>query len=262
MAAEEHGSLRQRAFARFYAFASASHEPALAPHKQRLLSRVRGAGAGGAPPRALEVGVGPGGAFPYYAADCAEVLALDASPSMLPRARAAAVALGLENRVRVEHGDFSELPLPDGAVDVVVCMFVLCSVPDPIAAAAEARRVLRPGGLFLFMVRRVGRQITRKAAPIAEFRISPTPEHFLSLPQEHVAADRAARPWLACAQRLACPAWAAVFCGCQITRDAAAAVRAAGFSDVEAARFEAPMPAWALPVLGLVQPMASGVAVK
>jgi SAM-dependent methyltransferase len=228
----------------------------LAPHKARLLKCVRSSGAAGAPPRALEVSVGPGGAFPFSAADCAEVLALDASPSMFARARAAAAALGLkEGQMRVEAGDFSALPLPDGAVDVVLCMFVLCSVPDPVAAGAETRRVLRPGGLFLFMVRPVVEVIDADRSAALSLTLDPPST------QEHVAADPAASPWLAHAQRLARPVWAALFQGCQITRDAAAAVRAAGFACVDAARSEAPISIWALPVLGLVQPMVSGVAV-
>jgi ubiquinone/menaquinone biosynthesis C-methylase UbiE len=42
------------------------------------------------------------------------------------------------------------VPLPDGSVDAVLSTVVLCSVRDQERAVAEAVRVLRPGGRFVF----------------------------------------------------------------------------------------------------------------
>nr|WP_281376575.1 methyltransferase domain-containing protein [Actinomycetospora corticicola] len=47
--------------------------------------------------------------------------------------------------------DGAALDLPDDAVDTVVSTFTLCTIPDLDAALREARRVLRPGGRFLFL---------------------------------------------------------------------------------------------------------------
>ncbi|WP_373696093.1 class I SAM-dependent methyltransferase [Actinomycetospora aurantiaca] len=47
--------------------------------------------------------------------------------------------------------DGASLELPDDAVDTVVSTFTLCTIPDLDAALQEARRVLRPGGEFLFL---------------------------------------------------------------------------------------------------------------
>jgi arsenite methyltransferase len=51
-----------------------------------------------------------------------------------------------ERRVRFLHGDAEVLPLPDAAVDGVLCECALCTFPDKERAATELARVLRPGG--------------------------------------------------------------------------------------------------------------------
>ena len=43
------------------------------------------------------------------------------------------------------------IPLPDGSVDAVVSTLVLCSVRDPVRVLAEVRRVLKPGGSFVYI---------------------------------------------------------------------------------------------------------------
>ena len=45
-----------------------------------------------------------------------------------------------------------QLPFPDGAFDAVVCQFGAMFFPDKAKAFAETRRVLRPGGVFIFNV--------------------------------------------------------------------------------------------------------------
>jgi len=55
-----------------------------------------------------------------------------------------------KNSLRVVHGVAEALPLDTSSADAVVCTLTLCSVLDPDAAIAEVRRVLRPGGKFLF----------------------------------------------------------------------------------------------------------------
>jgi ubiquinone/menaquinone biosynthesis C-methylase UbiE len=44
------------------------------------------------------------------------------------------------------------LPFPDGTFDLVVCQFGAMFFPNRAQAYAEARRVLRPGGAFIFNV--------------------------------------------------------------------------------------------------------------
>jgi len=50
------------------------------------------------------------------------------------------------------QADASALPFQDASYDAVVCQFGIMFVPDKSAAFREARRVLAPGGTFLFSV--------------------------------------------------------------------------------------------------------------
>jgi ubiquinone/menaquinone biosynthesis C-methylase UbiE len=42
------------------------------------------------------------------------------------------------------------LPIADASFDTVVCTYTLCTIPDPVTALREMRRVLVPGGRLLF----------------------------------------------------------------------------------------------------------------
>lgn len=98
------------------------------------------AALGSSPGSLLDVGGGTGN----YAAALAyrgwAPTVVDHSPEML----VAAAAKGL---TVVVVGDAAELPVPDASVDAVTLVSMLHHVPDPVAALAEARRVVRPGGV-------------------------------------------------------------------------------------------------------------------
>ncbi|EXG81413.1 class I SAM-dependent methyltransferase [Cryptosporangium arvum] len=53
--------------------------------------------------------------------------------------------------IQISPAAAEALPFPDGTFDTVVSTLVLCTVEDPVAAVAEVRRVLRPGGRFLVL---------------------------------------------------------------------------------------------------------------
>jgi SAM-dependent methyltransferase len=58
--------------------------------------------------------------------------------------------------LRLVRGDVAALPLRSGAADAVLLLDVLEHLPDPAAALAEARRVLRSGGALVVSVPRRG----------------------------------------------------------------------------------------------------------
>ena len=93
--------------------------------------------------RILEVGIGTGKNIPFHPRD-AQVIGVDISPKMLARAQDRKQKLRANTKLVL--GDAQRLNLPDASVDAAVASFVLCSIPDPVLAVRELRRILRPGG--------------------------------------------------------------------------------------------------------------------
>jgi SAM-dependent methyltransferase len=76
----------------------------------------------------------------------AEIVATDLNQAMLD---VAAGRIG-SDRVEFRAADAQSLSFPDASFDLVVCQFGVMFFPDRVAAYREARRVLKPGGRFLF----------------------------------------------------------------------------------------------------------------
>ena len=104
---------------------------------------VRAEVAGGARGRVLEIGCGTGANFPYYD-EAAQVTATEPDPYMLERARRRARALG--HRLELVQAVAEALPFADGTFDCALAQLVFHFVHDRVTAAAEMRRVTRPGG--------------------------------------------------------------------------------------------------------------------
>lgn len=92
--------------------------------------------------KVLEVGVGTGRNLKYYPADC-RVIGIDKSEGMLQKAREKTE--GRKN-ITLYPMDAEHLEFPDNSFDYVVITFVLCTIPDPVKALREMRRVLKPSG--------------------------------------------------------------------------------------------------------------------
>jgi SAM-dependent methyltransferase len=106
----------------------------------------------------LELGAGHGRDALFFARSGFDVHATDFSATGLDQLRAAAEAEDLAVRAMV-HDVREPLPLPDASVDGVFAHMLLCmalSTKEIHAAVAEVRRVLRPGGTFVYTVRHTG----------------------------------------------------------------------------------------------------------
>jgi len=99
--------------------------------------------------RVLEVGIGSGLNVPYYdRTRVSAVVGLDPSGAMRRRAEQRIAEAGLQ----VEFIGLSaeKIPQPAASFDSVLITYTLCSIPDPLAALAEMRRVLKPEGRLIF----------------------------------------------------------------------------------------------------------------
>ena len=141
----------------------------------------------------LEIGVGSGLNLPLYGPAVDRVFALDPSSELLRVAHKQAVDALVP--VSLLQASAEQLPFADAAFDTIVMSWTLCSIPNPVAALIEMRRVLKSGGRLLFV------------------------EHGLS-PEPGVAR------W----QRWLTPCWSHIGGGCHLDRKMDDLIGAAGFS--------------------------------
>ena len=98
--------------------------------------------------RLLEVGVGTGLALPHYKRHL-KVTGIDLSPDMLRRARERTAKAGRDNIHALLEMDATQLKFADASFDVVVALYLMTVVPDPVKAMHELARVTKPGGTVL-----------------------------------------------------------------------------------------------------------------
>ncbi|CAE8628675.1 unnamed protein product [Polarella glacialis] len=207
----------------------ADYEQVVAPRKAELFQAALG--DRGVGKRIVEVGVGrrscrTGTNFGYLRqAGASEVIAVEPNQYFVPVATAAARAAGL--RLEVKEGTMEALPFATSSVDVLVGTLVLCSVADVARALAEARRVLRPGGRYIFT--------------------------------EHVAAPQGS--WLRTAQDIMDPVQQSIAAGCHLVREPLPAITDVfGASCVTSSRWELEGASGQLPNHLLLAPHISGFA--
>ena len=143
--------------------------------------------------RVLEFGIGAGHNLPHYQADHVDkVVGIDPCRKSWDLAAERADQANVD--VEFIQGSAEDIPLDSGSFDSVLITFTLCTVPNPDAALAEARRMLKPDGTLFFC--------------------------------EHgIAPDEPVAKW----QRRVNPVWKRLFGGCHITRDTRQLLQDAGF---------------------------------
>jgi ubiquinone/menaquinone biosynthesis C-methylase UbiE len=99
--------------------------------------------------RVLEVGIGTGLNMRYYdKTRVTRITGLDPALQLHPLARERIAQSGLD--VDLVGLSAEQIPLPDASFDTVLITYTLCTIPDPVAALKEMRRVLAPHGRLLF----------------------------------------------------------------------------------------------------------------
>lgn len=166
--------------------------------RTELIPRARGV--------VLEVGIGSGLNLPFYSTDASRIYGVDPSPEILKLARKRVEASAVPVELFPQSAE-EPLPLADESVDTVVVTWSLCSIPDPLEALRQVRRVLRPSGQLLFV------------------------EHGLA-PDDGVSA------W----QNRINPIWRRIAGGCNVNRPIDELIRSAGFeiSDLKTAYMPGP----------------------
>jgi ubiquinone/menaquinone biosynthesis C-methylase UbiE len=115
--------------------------PFIAHYRRQLLAHAFG--------DVLEIGFGTGLNLPHYPRNIRKITTVDPNVGMYRLARKRIELAGIAVDQRVVSGE--RLPFEDNTFDCVVSTFTLCSIDDVGRALAEAYRVLKPGGKFLFL---------------------------------------------------------------------------------------------------------------
>jgi ubiquinone/menaquinone biosynthesis C-methylase UbiE len=159
--------------------------------RKELIQKVHG--------QVLEIGSGTGINFPYYK-KVDKVIGIEPEPLM----REQSLKRAQNSHVPIEVLEVSaeELPFPDDSFDSVVNTLVFCTIPDPIKALQEVKRVCKPNGKVLFF--------------------------------EHVRLNHSGLGRL---QDLLTPMWKKLCDGCHLNRNTLELVKQAGFNVTAVKRY-------------------------
>ena len=143
--------------------------------------------------RVLEIGIGSGLNFEHYNFDkIDEIVGVDPAVSSIAIARSRSSQYN--SKISFIESSAESIALESGSFDCVVVGYSLCTIPEPLKALAEARRLMKSNGSLLFM------------------------EHGLA-PEQNI------QKW----QHRLTPGWKKIAGGCNLNRDIADLISASGF---------------------------------
>ena len=153
--------------------------------RQELLKHVSG--------EVLEIAAGTGASIDHYSDQVTRLVLTEPDKHMRRILERKVSGRGLET-IQVSDGTAEQIRAEDESFDCVVAFLLFCGISNPRTALEEIKRVLRPGGYFVFL--------------------------------EHVAAAEgtSTRRW----QHRLNPIWR-IMAGCNLNRETEAAIIAAGF---------------------------------
>ena len=142
----------------------------------------------------LEVGIGSGLNIPFYNKNNIEqIIGLDPSEELNVLAKRVADDNGIQIDFLINGAE--DIELPDNSIDTILITYTLCTIPNLNKSMTEMKRVLKPGGKFIFC--------------------------------EHgIAPDKNIIKW----QRRINPIWGIFFGGCNINRNIPKIISESGFN--------------------------------
>ena len=97
----------------------------------------------------LEVGIGSGLNIPFYNKNNIEqIIGLDPSEELNVLAKRVADDNGIQIDFLINGAE--DIDLPDNSVDTILITYTLCTIPNLNKSMSEMKRVLKPGGKFIF----------------------------------------------------------------------------------------------------------------
>lgn len=175
-----------------------------------------------------EIGIGTGPNLSYMPSS-ARIIGIEPNKYMWPYARETANKLDVN--LTLQTGTADRTGLPDASCDAVITTLLLCSVADVEAGLREVMRVLKPGGLYIFI--------------------------------EHVFASKS-RPLLRGAQHVFTPLQRVLADGCNLDRDTGASIAKYLSNDTSQIEVESFDARFGFPddLISLVRPHIAGFARK
>jgi ubiquinone/menaquinone biosynthesis C-methylase UbiE len=126
---------------------AALYDRAFAATEEAGLREMRRQALAGAEGRTIDIGAGTGANLGLFPGAVTELILAEPDPHMFKRLRAKAA----QEDASVIDAPAEHLPFEDASFDTAAFTLVLCTVPNPAAALAEASRILKPGGKLLFL---------------------------------------------------------------------------------------------------------------